>query len=624
MTRLDPSFLTMDHTNMDLITTTTPFIDSVNISHMYSLPDDTINTTLFSDAGNTTHSFSDFVITATEKPGDILFDNMTNISDENLTLSNVTRKTWMGNVVAEWLFNILVRCQNEKRLPPDLLESNTTSMQNIPALLGYCRLSYQDRINLKTATNIWIYCSPIVIVVGTIGNILSFRVMLRRRLRQTTTALYLIVLSVADTCVLYSGLLRQWIRALQGTDVRNFSDFSCKFHIFIVYLFLQFQAWILVAITIERLVAVTLPHRSRKIFTRRSAVLILLVVFTLLACVNSHYFWTHKLMAIPSKHGLKYFCMNSQDKKYAKFLLHIWPWLDFALVSLVPFIIMFMSNSIIAFTLLHHRYVRIGTLNNTNTHNRTSGMTATLLILSFAFFLTTAPLAVYIIMSEDLKSQATLVGDGHGQLKIVWACINILAYTNNAMNFFLYCISGPTFRKEFWAIFNIRKETRVLPTETVETCDAANTGTSSNFHRITSVPRGALNAIAPEIAMRRQSYIFCQNLGAAKHDIIREETSNDSNPFVGIACDEHTAEIWTVEPPTVMSIRRKTSQAASITQQEIEIPDTSTNELFMLSASPSPLKPRDPIVKCDPPSGTQCSPVHSRTAITILTDKESF
>ena len=61
--------------------------------------------------------------------------------------------------------------------------------------------TYED-----TENNIWIYASPLLIILGTVGNVLSGRVMLGKRLRKHTTSVYLIALAVVDTFILYSNM----------------------------------------------------------------------------------------------------------------------------------------------------------------------------------------------------------------------------------------------------------------------------------------------------------------------------------------------------------------------------------------------------------------------------------
>lgn len=56
------------------------------------------------------------------------------------------------------------------------------------------------------------YLPPIIIVLGTFGNIFSFFILKRKAMLKFSTYFYLMVLAVADTLVLYIGLLPLWTR----------------------------------------------------------------------------------------------------------------------------------------------------------------------------------------------------------------------------------------------------------------------------------------------------------------------------------------------------------------------------------------------------------------------------
>ena len=62
---------------------------------------------------------------------------------------------------------------------------------------------------------LYVYVSPVIIVVGVIGNLLAFIVLVQRPFRHISTYCYLIVLAVADTVVLTAGLLPKWIEQVR-------------------------------------------------------------------------------------------------------------------------------------------------------------------------------------------------------------------------------------------------------------------------------------------------------------------------------------------------------------------------------------------------------------------------
>ena len=303
-------------------------------------------------------------------------------------------------------------------------------------------VSYPEKLQ---ANNVWIYGSAVILVFGTIGNLLSGLVMMRKSLQRHTTSLYLSVLAVVDTAVLYTGLLRYWIRALRQVDIRNLSSAGCKIHIFLVYFLFQFEAWILVWVAVERLVAIFVPHRANEVFTKKFAAIQIALTGAVLFAVNAHFFWTHTIADA--------YCYRS--KQYTYFMDHIWNWLDFVLSSLAPFVFMLSINVAIISRLLYLQRMRKANVRADN-NARMNTMTAILITVNFMFFVTTAPITIYIGTQKHWYDNARTNKD-YARLELVWACVNMAAYTNFAINFILYCLSGPAFRKELVRMLHLDK-----------------------------------------------------------------------------------------------------------------------------------------------------------------------
>ncbi len=308
--------------------------------------------------------------------------------------------------------------------------------------------------------NAWVYGSPVLIILGTLGNLLSAVVMLRPNLRNCTTSVYLVVLAAVDTMALYTGLLRYWIRQLSGTDVRNASVAACRIHIFVLYFVIQFEAWILVCVSLERMAAIFFAHKAKRIFSRRFAACQVAITGIIIAAINSHFFWTYSLVPENEDGTGSDICYVSHAR-YEHFAGVVWHWVDFCLASLVPFVAMLVINTAIAAKLLHANHVRQVKL-NAGSDTKMTSMTAILLCISFMFLLTTAPIALFLSTQDRWYADAKTDED-YARLDLVWASLNLLFYTNNAINFLLYCVSGPRFRRE---LLGMCRRNRVDP------CDA--------------------------------------------------------------------------------------------------------------------------------------------------------
>jgi len=81
------------------------------------------------------------------------------------------------------------------------------------------------------AASLWIHAGPCIFVVGLIGNVCVLLVMSQRRMRGTSTCVYLRWMAVADLCVLVSGMITEWVEALFDVTfkVESQAEFASNF-----------------------------------------------------------------------------------------------------------------------------------------------------------------------------------------------------------------------------------------------------------------------------------------------------------------------------------------------------------------------------------------------------------
>lgn len=102
--------------------------------------------------------------------------------------------------------------------------------------------------------------TPMVLLVGLIGNTLSLCVFVSRNMRSLSASTYLAALSTADLTALVFYVLVEWLirglPALQGEEEDNTSlmatNGSCQMVMYLHYVSRFLSAWIVVAFTVER------------------------------------------------------------------------------------------------------------------------------------------------------------------------------------------------------------------------------------------------------------------------------------------------------------------------------------------------------------------------------------
>ena len=290
------------------------------------------------------------------------------------------------------------------------------------------------------------YIMPLIVLSGITGNIISFLVLIRRRMRHTVVYFYLALLAIADTGVLMLSALKTWIRVLSGFELLHVSDFGCKTIMFLFLISMHMSAWLLVAMTIDRLIAVTFPLKTSAWCTTKRAVYT--SISLLFACIllNSHIFGTYHLVYKGQRHK----CSFSRDNV---FMLKIFPWLKLSTYSILPFVLILVMNLVIIHKIIKSKKRRRDSLMGGRGKEATSRINhgrnrVTLLLLSITcmWLLLTAPIMMWtFVAQQDTK-------DSHLRAKNLLAktvCF-LLMYINHGINFALYCLSSRNFRKELY------------------------------------------------------------------------------------------------------------------------------------------------------------------------------
>jgi len=315
----------------------------------------------------------------------------------------------------------------------------------------------------KAGVLIWKVVPPILILLGTLGNILSIFVLTRKSIRASTTALYLTVLAFSDLVVLYSGLLRQWILFLFGEDVRQVSEGGCKLHMWLVYSSLDFSAWILIAVTLERVISAWLPHNAKTICTKKSAIAFLIGIAVFIFVLNGHILFGMIYETVVKDDGTtKVVKCTEINVQYYNFFNKVWPWIDLCAFCVIPFAVIVVGNALILFKVLKSQRktkaavvpaVAGGRARGAGgTQGKQSSMTAMLFTLNVVFLVSTSPVSIYNIGYTYWMTDATPAKIA--RLDFWWAVVNMFMYTNNSLNFLLYCLSGTKFRREVIKMFS--------------------------------------------------------------------------------------------------------------------------------------------------------------------------
>ncbi len=94
-----------------------------------------------------------------------------------------------------------------------------------------------------------------LIIVGTVGNILTIIVLLRRNLRRFVTARYLIIVSICDIISLYGWNLNNFYKfniSSRNGNIEDLSVIHCRVISFMTFVVLQLSSWCLTAVSLGK------------------------------------------------------------------------------------------------------------------------------------------------------------------------------------------------------------------------------------------------------------------------------------------------------------------------------------------------------------------------------------
>lgn len=294
----------------------------------------------------------------------------------------------------------------------------------------------------RVAIAIILYGFPVVVCTGTIGNILSFIVLVKKRMRNTSVYFYLAVLALADTCVLFSSAFRTWIRVSTDFELLHVSWVGCKTLMFIFMVTTHLSAWLVVAMTTDRFIVVWFPLRANRFCDVTKAWVVTGVLLLVICLYKLHLFWTIDLLNV---RGMEKCASESI------FMQHVYPLMKLASYTIIPFVIVLVMNSLTTYKLWQSRKSWqkecARRITDNPAHKLTQyRITLMLLTVSFVWLLLTAPFTVRSLMES--QQQQSRDPEQQARAFLIRTLCFLLMYLNHGINFVLYCLTGNKFRSE--------------------------------------------------------------------------------------------------------------------------------------------------------------------------------
>lgn len=315
----------------------------------------------------------------------------------------------------------------------------------------------------------------IIILIGTAGNLTSFYLLTRKRLRPVSSMRYLAALTLVDTLCLYGWYLSSVYRQLNDQThlkrLENISAFTCKFISYISFSSLQLSSFLLCMLTIDRLLIIkSSKWRSNcanpKFANRIILALIMFVLaFNLIIPIKlgnigmvqykvknlNQESSTNSLNSIRIDNRLYSIVENNIKHNFTMWhcyddnliLLKIWNKLHLCLYSLLPFPILSILNLIVI--RMTRDAAKSATQFGNYFHKFKNGqqfVTRLLLFLTISFFVCTVPSTiVYAFWHHQILEIR------YG--RVILNLLNTLQFYRHSSNWIIYVYSSSFMREEF-------------------------------------------------------------------------------------------------------------------------------------------------------------------------------
>ncbi|KAL8596479.1 hypothetical protein ACOMHN_044017 [Nucella lapillus] len=326
---------------------------------------------------------------------------------------------------------------------------------------------------------------PLLVSVGLVFTSLCFVTFVFTSLRTTSTCVYMATIAVLDSIVLVHAFCVLVSHYVGQTAFYMHSDWACGLHYFLFYFTIHFDVLVLLAMTVDRFIVVKFPLKAQGWCTPKSAIKVITGLGIFSFALNFQIFFNRRLILSGNVDDPLMCWYPAGDIE--NFMEKIYTVIDASIYSFIPFFSLLILNLLIIRQLKHANKFSKQFTENRDTKrtpkakdvetesvsstewskvnsNRNGGpaakkksMTSTninvmFLLVSFTFLLLTSPIVIVLLYGRHYWKPSTI--PERAQFRLTMACVDNIMYSNHAVNFLLYCISGRRFREELKRLLN--------------------------------------------------------------------------------------------------------------------------------------------------------------------------
>jgi hypothetical protein len=300
------------------------------------------------------------------------------------------------------------------------------------------------------------YITPVLMLIGIMGNTLSLVIFIRARKRADASVQYLSTLAISDTgFIIFLGVADWLIYGLayvtNGAHSFNFftySQASCKVMGFSRHMWEIASAWAIVAFTLERVYIVLFPLK-RKDITTKKRVLVIIAIWTMSVGLSAHRIVLNHIYMSVSTASCFY-----NTSPIATFNIVLF---DLAVYNYIPSCLIFLANIAILVGIRRAKrsFKSKEVVSRKGQDNR---LIMSLMLVSTLYIVFMTPASASVIYHLNYLLTSDVVDEKYNELLYtIVTFLDQFSLLNYCFNFIIYGCTLPFYRNEARRLFTLCK-----------------------------------------------------------------------------------------------------------------------------------------------------------------------
>ncbi|XP_045193971.1 probable G-protein coupled receptor 139 [Mercenaria mercenaria] len=306
---------------------------------------------------------------------------------------------------------------------------NRSNMTQLIPHFGF----HEDEITFEKVFEI--YVVPVLVVIGTIGNILILITVRQKNMCNWSICFYLGAYAVVNIIILVPMSGFEWLCKVTGTKyVTELSDWTCKLWQFVMGVSIYSGIWFMYAMLVDQYIVIWLPHKAQSLCTIFMAKFATVIIVIGLVVVSIHAIWTYELFT----NG----CFVSPEQ--GDILTVVWPWVSLSCYCIIPLVLII----IFIILVIYGSFTKNTWKKSSSNYQVPIDITFMTVALSIFYVIFVAPATVLNIMEINLPTSWLHDPEFYKAIMVAVTVGDLLTFLNPTFAFVICVSFSSTFRLE--------------------------------------------------------------------------------------------------------------------------------------------------------------------------------